>query len=309
MNKIISLDSLQRLVVNPLKRLIDKKVDKIYVDTVVTEIPRIDKTDKPHQQLVTDANGNAVWENRTHYTEKRQVTLLEEGGFLDNAMELGGYWISMTADVPIYRLNAGDKCVVCIDGVAYNLTAAEYPEFDAQTGDVQGYFLGNASLMSVFGMPAAELLPDTGEQILVRAQYDGDDPYAVMVFTVEKPEVISIDVLEEVKIPLDAGYIPSGISGGATEAVWFNLDYKTMGATCNYTYDQVAQMLDENVSVSIFAHMHTPDGNMRMFCVNIHYITSIKMMFYFSSAVGNMNLCLTWNPDETISVEMIESEA
>ena len=29
MNKIISLDSLQRLVIAPLKRLIDKKVDKV----------------------------------------------------------------------------------------------------------------------------------------------------------------------------------------------------------------------------------------------------------------------------------------
>ena len=57
MNKIISLDSLQRLVIAPLKRLIDKKVDKSDIDAATDEDVIGLLLDMDMMPVVQDADG------------------------------------------------------------------------------------------------------------------------------------------------------------------------------------------------------------------------------------------------------------
>lgn len=88
MNKIISLDSLQRLVIAPLKRLIDKKIDKVDGKGLSTNDYTNEEKDKlgnvsnvldnenPNQVLVTDVDGNTVWVEKPFWSYMGEVEVL-----------------------------------------------------------------------------------------------------------------------------------------------------------------------------------------------------------------------------------------
>lgn len=61
MNKIISLNSLQQLVIAPLKKLIDKKADKVNEEdalAILAEMEFIEPIMNSDNSVFTDNNGN-----------------------------------------------------------------------------------------------------------------------------------------------------------------------------------------------------------------------------------------------------------
>ena len=91
---------------------------------------------EPHQQLVTDANGNAVWEEKLAY--EGLIELLPEttatSGSTDIAIGTIQVWES---GVLASSVKAGDKVAITLDGQTYDVTLAEGT--NPFTGEMDGW--------------------------------------------------------------------------------------------------------------------------------------------------------------------------
>lgn len=79
-----------------------------------------------HQVLVTDDEGNAIWEERTHWAEYQQMTLLDET--LIKQELFPGMYLYQTKYLPKYPIEIGAKCTVELNGTVYESTIQEYGE-------------------------------------------------------------------------------------------------------------------------------------------------------------------------------------
>jgi len=91
-----------------------------------------------HQMLVTDADGNALWEDRTHYAYAGLVDILPENEPVYNEDD-GVFWVTEPLSVP---LKHGMNCTVTYNGVEYKCPAQEIP-----LDGINLVFLGNVGAL------------------------------------------------------------------------------------------------------------------------------------------------------------------
>ena len=105
----------------------------------------------PYQQLVTDGNGNTVWEDRLAYdaAEEQVIFSQEDIAFT----EYNGLYNSVS--MPITAINAGEKLCVDFDGKTYDCIAYS---MNPDASDVP-VLIGNGSIMGISD--------DTGEPFLI----------------------------------------------------------------------------------------------------------------------------------------------
>ena len=152
---------------------------------------------EPHQMLVTDGEGNAKWEERTHWKEEGLIDVLPECSF--EADPDGGEGIIMTPFVSIPE--PGKTYTVSWNGTAY--------ECIAEVGNMDGVLLFMLGNTSAFGGTQAT-----------------EDPFLIIAFPAEIVEsmggvtanVLAFDGSTEITLriqqagtnyhKLDAGYLP-----------------------------------------------------------------------------------------------------
>lgn len=168
-------------------RIIDlKQLDEKFIpDTIarITDIPEVPATSVAHQQLVTNADGNTVWTDRTHWKEESVKTLVDnitldstEDSNFTNPFEL--------------ELKTGNAYTVVLDGVTYDCVAAEKTMYGETF-----VFIGNKSVV--------------GEEI-------GTEPFAIICargmvsVTLMESAVHTINITEKVVEyhALDPNYLP-----------------------------------------------------------------------------------------------------
>lgn len=126
-------------------------------EDVELEIPDgVPDPGKAHQQLVSDADGKAVWEERLAYkhVQSGMVTLFAEEALV-GALDEPGTYFSAT---PLTAMpEVGKTYEVTINGTVYNTTAHTWEEDGVQIAVI----LGNAGNMN------PEVYPDTGEPFML----------------------------------------------------------------------------------------------------------------------------------------------
>ena len=254
----------------------------------------------PHQQLVTDANGNTVWEDRTHYEDVTLVTILEDSN-LTLVDQVEHLYCCNTSVMPTDMPEDGAECVVCVNGSDYQATAK-----NAVAVGTQICLIGNTSFLE--GTPTAEALgvelENTGESFLILLiQMDG---YTLVTLNGEKPKTIRVDCKQKTVVQLDEKYIPDSVKGGGgTETVWFDLSMTDMSvASVSHTYEQVIQMIKANQFPAMVARIDTgtSEGTMLMFSAFIQYSENVAIILRYT--MSGTTIMIKWNADGTFTTEM-----
>ena len=165
-----------------------------------------------HQMLVTDDNGNAAWEDRTHWSEYQQMALVDET--LMKQELFPGMYIYQTQYLPKYPIEIGAKCLVELNGTTYECTIQEYGEGGPPC-------LGNRYLQN------SSAFEDTGEPFFFNTMMPGSIVMAVFSSTIAVPATVSVmgPVRNYVQIPSE--YIAGIKEGSAMGAIVLSGDSNT----------------------------------------------------------------------------------
>lgn len=132
----------------------------------------------PYQQLVTDGEGKATWEDRLAY-ETKQLTELIQEQTAEFALQHGLY-VSIIESTSFSTLIDGALLGFVFDGKMYECTVAEV--------DTDVFMGGNLSILgggADTGEPfAAQIFRDTGELQLITSLTDVN--HSIAVFSVAK---------------------------------------------------------------------------------------------------------------------------
>lgn len=154
-----------------------------------------------HQQLVTDADGNATWEDKLCYTERFHGVILPESE-LSLSEEVEAYvYVGQLTNQPFSGANA----TVIYNGVTYNCVSSEIEE-----GGLSMIVLGNASLFGGEYSDEPFLIVFVPEEML--EQMGG---ISVMFIPLDGAESVTLSIAcdgEAVK-KIDKKYIPTGAQG------------------------------------------------------------------------------------------------
>lgn len=165
-----------------------------------------------HQMLVTDDNGNAAWEDRTHWSEYQQMALVDET--LMKQELFPGMYIYQTQYLPKYPIEIGAKCLVELNGTTYESTIQEYGEGGPPC-------LGNRYLQN------QSAFEDTGEPFFFNTLLPGSIVMAVFASNFTVPDTVSVSgpVRNYVQIPSE--YIAGIKEGTAMGAIVLSGDSNT----------------------------------------------------------------------------------
>lgn len=163
--------------------------NKLYFDPDWTKPADLPNPDAGNHMLVTDAEGQTSWAERTHYVEMipdvvlPEITVTAKSAFLKN---YGAYTRNLEKEHTYH--------IVC-DGVEYSCVPA-------WNESLYGYTIGNAALAS-----AGE---DTGEPFFINSHMNTD--MTIIYFAKDGTHTFSIDegFIEHVH-PLDMKYMPAGV--------------------------------------------------------------------------------------------------
>lgn len=156
------------------------------------------KGSTPHQQLVTDANGVAKWEDKLAYKSTQKIPLVEETAFEtfeesftdDSGVTHTFSWADPTPFVLEFEI--GKTYYVNYDGVEYE--CATYL-------DSQGEFaIGNEAV-------AEGVYDGTGEPFFAYYQLDGAEAYYGLATATPGAHTISISEMNTTFTKLDSGYL------------------------------------------------------------------------------------------------------
>ncbi len=141
----------------------------------------------PYQQLVTDGDGTARWEDRTHWVEQSVAELIPEQT-LSGGMSMGS---SYMFPVSYFTIIPNLEYTVVFDGVEYKCISAKLGDFT---------YIGNATLLGAS-------VEDTKEPFLI-APIEGMS----VITATDGPHTISLSGLtvEYHQLPLD--YITNGFA-------------------------------------------------------------------------------------------------
>lgn len=190
-----------------------------YVDEKIGGIQSIPNSTAAHQQLVTNADGNTVWEERTHWKEESVKTLIDkitldstEDSNFTNPFEL--------------ELKTGNVYTIVLDGVTYDCVAAEktmYGETIVFIGNkgIVGEEIGTEpfAIVCLMGMVNVTLMESAVHTISITekvVEYHALDPNYLPPIKVEHPRY-SYDL--EANDPKSLNYVK-----GRTHYVEYNLE-------------------------------------------------------------------------------------
>ena len=165
-----------------------------------------------HQMLVTDDDGNAAWEDRTHWSEYQQMALVDET--LMKQELFPGMYIYQTQYLPKHPIEIGAKCLVELNGTTYESTIQEYGEGGPPC-------LGNRYLQN------SSAFEDTGEPFFFNTMMPGSIVMAVFASNFTVPDTVSVSgpVRNYVQIPSE--YIAGIKEGTAMGAIVLSGDNNT----------------------------------------------------------------------------------
>lgn len=155
----------------------------------------------PYQQLVTDGDGNAEWQDRLCYIDSKFTELLPEQSVAFSNSG-GGYSAQITTTV-FSGLTTGLPVTVVWDGEQYDLTVKE------QHG---GMYIGNGSIMGLedTGEPFfAMIFPEQGIQIATTLE--GDSHTISISAQVTKKKLLDKDYLSEDSVVISEQIVSTGM--------------------------------------------------------------------------------------------------
>ena len=135
-----------------------------------------------YQQLVTDGDGNKVWEDRLAYSVDNLATLVAETTMSEPN--------SSTRVTPLFAAEPGMECIVKFDGEIYNLTVEAHDAF--------GAVLGNQTLIGGEGNSELPFCFITLHPSMMSGVY----------FKTNAVHTFSIEVNNKIYYPLDYKYLP-----------------------------------------------------------------------------------------------------
>ena len=171
-------------------------------NAVVNELPA---TASVHQQLVTDGDGVAKWEDKAFYeTFAYGSESYGTDGF--NSVDVGGVY--RTEDAFSISLDASKRYAVM-----------QYPGYVCEVKTTQGMkYIGNTTI-SGFG-------EDTGEPFIVVENPDTGRAFVILKEAPASKLFFVRDVVETIK-PIDAKFLPTLMLTRTREGYSFNTDYST----------------------------------------------------------------------------------
>lgn len=152
-----------------------------------------------HQVLVTDDEGNAIWEERTHWAEYQQMTLLDET--LIKQELFPGMYLYQTKYLPKSPIEIGAKCTVELNGIIYESTIQEYGEGGPPC-------LGNRYLQN------QNAFEDTGEPFFFNTMEPGSIVMATFDSSFTVPETVRITGPVKIYTQIPSEYV-AGIKEGS----------------------------------------------------------------------------------------------
>lgn len=188
---------------------------------------------EPHQMLVTDAEGAAKWEDRTHYSATREVTVLPECN-LTPMEDMDGS--ALVLEPLVEDIIDGKTYTVYWNGTAYECTAALFEE-DGESI----WMLGN------YGLLMDE--ESTGEPFIIgcaSAEQGAMVGYYAMILPLDGSTdiTIKIDLSDTTVKKLDPKYLPTpnwnakeGEEGYIENRTHYTQDIGTIAYDSSLTYD------------------------------------------------------------------------
>lgn len=158
------------------------------------------ETDAPHQQLVTDSAGKALWVPRLAYeyqaeTELLPATALTYGG------EAGGYPVHLLMTPLAGEIEQGKVYAVTYNGAEYVCPVVYLP---GETADQDGYILGKASVVGLEGGN------DDAPFVLLRSVSYEENGYYALCLALDSAESVTISIKGEGTAykTIDPKYLP-----------------------------------------------------------------------------------------------------
>lgn len=183
---------------------------------------------KPHQVLVTDEDGNAKWEDRTHWSKVDETLLVEETKVtgLSPYVTEGAHYASAPA-LDVLMPQAGEKYAVYWNGIRYEVVA---------TGD-------NAKQVYLNQYPSEEV-PFSIEREYVNAKQAWVQSYSGTEATV------AVALLGEEEVhKIDQKYLPDGMGGSEPATDEDVLEALMESDLLNAVYDESGILADENNNI------------------------------------------------------------
>ena len=223
----------------------------------------------PNQQIVTDADGKAKWEDRTHWVDRGAVECLAETVItLDE--EDGSAVFTSPFTNPIV---ADEAHTVTIDGVEYECVATT-----VTIDSVDYLFLGNQSALD-------ETLEDTGEPFAIVVIPDAlaaeQGIYAMFVALADNVTSLTLSItgVGVVVHPLDKKYFADSIKGQKTINIYLNSDDT---ATCDTSFDEAWAMDDGELQSALLIHSASGTATYSAFAVGKYDNANMADMIQFS---------------------------
>lgn len=173
-----------------------------------------------HQQLVTDKDGNAKWEDRLCYSEQIQGEVLPETELTDTGDSIFALLTPPTT-MPVVGVNH----TVVYNGASYDCVAEKYSEDDGQGNIVaEGVLLGNTGAMSgeidpagppfllmianapYEGMYAMGMALDGSETFTISININGEYTKKIDSKFVDQPDLTPFVVTVQLAEPFDKSY-------------------------------------------------------------------------------------------------------
>lgn len=292
-NTAVSTIAMPATTPNPYKLIFNGAVNAEYDGSrdVKIEIPEsggsgLPTGGAPHQMLVTDAEGNAQWEDRLCYETFEDVTFLAEQAFAINEDGIGV--------IPAFLATpaAGDLCAVGWNGTEYTCTATA---LTVEGLDVVA--LGNASAFGgeISDEPfAIMILPENMAEVFGAAgqMFVLDDSQTVTLSISGKQSVVKKLDPRYVEIKGETVFLNISVSDDFT-SVTMNYPYALYMAYVNAGKNIIVKIhaqSDPNVEYPIFLHLGAIDA------AGIHFMGS-------SPANGDrIQLTVNSNDEESLSI-------
>lgn len=156
---------------------------------------------EPHQMLVTDAEGVAKWEERTHYVVTEEVTVLPEGVYTV-LEDMGGILFTEPFST---KLVSGGSYTVVIDGATYNSTGST-----TSLDGIEAVFIGNPAFMGIGD--------DNGDPYLMVVIVDENMAvvmgfYGLMMFSGKTSATVQVTGFAETVTKIPEKFIPDPKNG------------------------------------------------------------------------------------------------
>ena len=264
---------------------------KVYASKDYVDSKGLPEGGAPYQQLVTDGQGVARWEDKPFGEETTEVFVFQEQSVTMNVGSCPKGAYGTFAD-GLNGLEEGAKYKVVLDGNSYEVVCSKYSGmFDKQ------YRLGNVSIAS------GSESDNTGEPFYINVSDTSVNHLYVEGAALDDVHTVSISKIEETIKPLDPKYLPESVGGSI--AVKLTLEENGNGAVADKTFEEVYAALKAHKHV-IFYHVTDPGESYeteRYWTLNDSSSESIKLyriMVFYGEVIFEK---IEWSNSDNITYE------